>query len=339
MIDVLEIPEKGSEFENLIRQWSDGFRKIQLLRAAVELNLFEILKNPRNVEEVTKELGGDRKLIKLVLECLANTGLLVKSGDIYGLSEISRTFLCQDSQYSQINFLKKHFSDLGLWLNLEKIVKEGPVRLDREKFFSESVIHSMAQQSLLGELQRTVEIVARYEEFRNARKLLDLGGGHGLYSIAFTRLNPKLKAVVFDLPEVVERSREYAEKYKAERVDFVAGDFFKDDIGRGYDIIFSSYNPGGKNVGMIDKIKRALKTGGIYVNKQYFWDNSKEIDLCDLEWNLWCFGEIEKGEKRYTFKNDLSLENYVEELVKKGFEIVDVISFGEAKMIVARKKK
>jgi len=38
--DVLEIPEKGSEFENLIRQWSDGFRKIQLLRAAVELNLF-----------------------------------------------------------------------------------------------------------------------------------------------------------------------------------------------------------------------------------------------------------------------------------------------------------
>ncbi|WP_290624575.1 methyltransferase [Archaeoglobus sp. UBA230] len=339
VIDMLEIPKQASEFEGLIQQWSDGFRKIQLLRAAIELNLFETLKNPKTAGEVATEFNGNHKLVKLMLECLVNTGLLVKRGDKYALSEISRTFLCADSQYSQINFLKKHFSDLEMWQNLEKIVKEGPVRVDRAKFFSESVIHSMAQHSLLGELQKTVEVISKYEEFRRARRLIDLGGGHGLYSVAFTKLNPKLKAVVFDLPEVVKRGREYAEKYGAERVEFVAGDFFKDDIGSGYDIVFSSYNPSGKNIGMIYKIKNALKTGGIYVNKQYFWNNSKEIDLCDLEWNLWCFGEIEKSEKKYTFKKDLSLEEYIEELVKRDFEILDVVNLGEAKMIVARKKK
>ncbi len=335
---MLEIPEQASEFEGLIQQWSDGYRKILLLKAAIELNLFETLRNPKTAGEVAAELNGDNRIVKLMLECLVNTGLLVKKNDKYALSEISKTFLCSDSQYSQINFLKKHFSDLELWQNLEKIVKNGPVRVDRAKFFSETVIHSMAQHSLLGELQKTVEVVAKYEEFWRARRLLDLGGGHGLYSVAFTKLNPKLKAVVFDLPEVVRRSKEYAESYGAERVEFVSGDFFKDDIGSGYDVIFSSYNPGGKNVGMIDKIKNALKTGGIYVNKQYFWDENKEIDLCDLEWNLWCFGEIEKSEKRYMFKNDLSLERYIDELVKRGFEIVDVIGFGEAKMIVAKKK-
>ena len=336
---MLEIPRQASEFEGLIRQWSDGYRKIQLLKAAIELNLFETLRNPKTAGEVAAEVNGDCRLVKLMLQCLVNTGLVVKKNDKYALSEISKTFLCSDSQYSQINFLKKHFSDLELWQNLEKIVKDGSVRVDRAKFFSETVIHSMAQHSLLGELQRTVEVVAKYEEFRRAKKLLDLGGGHGLYSVAFTKLNPKLKAVVFDLPEVVRRSEEYAERYGAERVEFVAGDFFKDDIGNGYDIVFSSYNPGGKNVKMIDKIKNALRTGGIYVNKQYFWDENKKIDLCDLEWNLWCFGEIEKSDKKYMFKNDLSLEKYIDELVKRGFEIIDVIGFGEAKMIVARKKK
>lgn len=336
---MLEIPKQASEFEGLIQQWSDGFRKILLLKAAIELNLFETLRNPKSAGEVAAELNGDNRLVKLMLECLVNTGLVVKKNNRYALSEISKTFLRSDSQYSQINFLKKHFSDLELWQNLEKIVKDGPVRVDRAKFFSETVIHSMAQHSLLGELQRTVEVVAKYEEFRRAKKLLDLGGGHGLYSVAFTKLNPKLKAVVFDLPEVIRRSKEYVERYGAERVKFVAGDFFKDDIGCGYDVIFSSYNPGGKNVKMIDKIKNALRTGGIYVNKQYFWDENKKIDLCDLEWNLWCFGEIEKSDKKYMFKNDLSLEKYIDELVKRGFEIVDVIGFGEAKMIVARKKK
>ncbi|WP_456329390.1 hypothetical protein [Archaeoglobus sp.] len=38
------------------------------------------------------------------------------------------------------------------------------------------------------------------------------------------------------------------------------------------------------------------------------------------------------------FKNDLSLERYIDELVKRGFEIIDVFGFGEAKMIVAKKK-
>jgi len=335
---MLEIPKQASEFEGLIQQWSDGYRKILLLKAAIELNLFETLRNPKTAGEVAVELNGDNRLVKLMLECLVNTGLLVKKNDKYALSETSKTFLCSDSQYSQINFLKKHFSDLELWQNLGKVVKDGPVRVDRAKFFSETVIHSMAQHSLLGELQRTVEVVAKYEEFRRARRLLDLGGGHGLYSVAFTKLNPELKAVVFDLPEVVRRSKEYVKRYGAERVEFVAGDFFKDDIGNGYDVIFSSYNPGGKNVKMIDKIKNALRTGGIYVNKQYFWDDSKKIDLCDLEWNLWCFGEIEKSEKRYMFKNDLSLEKCIDEMVKRGFEIIDVIGFGEAKMIVARKK-
>ncbi len=330
---MLEIPELAKDFEEMIKDWSDGFRKIQLLRVAVKMKLFDKLKEAKAIHDIKI---GDEKLTRLMLDCLTALGLIRKADGKYMLSEVSKTFLTSDSPYSQLRCLDKLFSDLEMWTELENILKKGPVTVERGKFFSESVIHSMAQHALLGELQKTVEVVSKY--INTARRLLDLGGGHGLYSIAFTKINPHLTATVFDLPEVIEKAREYVQKYGAERVEFMAGDFFVDDIGAGYDVIFSSYNPSGKSVWMIDKIRKALNPGGIYINKQYFRSNSKEVDLCDLEWNLWRFGEIEKAEKKYTFEKDLDIDEYMRKLVNSGFEVLEVLDFGEANMIVARKK-
>lgn len=329
---------KRASLEGLLKEMCDGYRKVNLIRAALNLGIFEFLHTPRRAEDLASETGANARIIRLMLECLSSMDLVEKRGDRYALSELSSSFLIENSPYSLTTYLKKLFSDLKRWERLEEIATNGPERVERERFFPE-VIHSMAQHALLGELQRTVEAVRNFEEFKNAKKLLDLGGGHGLYAIAFTKINPELKAIVFDLPEVIEEARKYLDKYGGERVELVAGDFFRDDIGRDYDVIFSSYNPSGKNPAMIEKIWRALKSGGIFVNKQYFWgDNAKEIELEDLEWNLWRFEEVEKGEKRYTFKNDLSLEEYIERLKEK-FEILDVTDFGRAKMVVARKTK
>ena len=42
----------------------------------------------------------------------------------------------------------------------------------------------------------------------------------------------------------------------------MAGDFTKDDIGSGYDLIFSSFNPSGSEAGMISVLKDALVPEG-----------------------------------------------------------------------------
>jgi len=324
-----------SDFLALVQEWSQGYRKILLLKAALELGIFEALRKEADANEVAEKIGGDRKITGIMLECLAREGLAVKKGKKYVNSEIAQTHLCKNSSLPMLNFLKKHFYDLEIWLNLAEIAKKGDVEVKREVLFPELVIHAMAEHAMLGELQWAVETVAQYEEFKRARKMLDLGGGHGLYSVAFTQLNPKLEAVVFDLPEVVEKAKHYCRN--TERVRFMAGDFFKDDIGKEYDFIFSSCNPAGKNPAMIPKIGNALNSGGIYANKQFFWDDCS-LDLLDLEWNLWNFG-IEKGEKRFTFKGDLSLDEYLKELGKHGFEVLGIHFRGDQKMIVARKTK
>ena len=122
--------------------------------------------------------------------------------------------------------------------------------------------------------------------------MLDLGGGHGLYAIALARLNPGMQCVVFDLPQVGEAARISLAKYGVEnQVSIRAGDFFRDDFGRGYDLILSSSNPSGKKTEMVPRIADALNPGGYFVNVQG-GDASKKNDcVAELECRMWRFSD------------------------------------------------
>ncbi len=70
---------------------------------------------------------------------------------------------------------------------------------------------------------------------RRARRLLDIGGGHGGYSIAFCEKYPSLTATVFDLEPTSEIGREIVERERMnDRVKFEVGDFLSDDFGSDY---------------------------------------------------------------------------------------------------------
>lgn len=338
MIDKL-LKEPDVDPQNLTKILEDsinGIRKYYTLLTAVEMGLFDHLKSPKTIDELSKLLNCNKKLLNLFCEALCEMGLLNKVGEAYVCNEISRTFLTSDSFYSQTIRIRNTKRNVELWLNLREILKNGPIKRISDDFFATTAIHSLAQGSLLGELQRTVRIVSNLPEFKMAKKLLDLGGGHGLYAIAFTAINEDLEAYVLDLPAVVNETKKYIEKFGANRVHVIAGNFFTDDLGGDYDIVFSSYNPGGKKAELIPKIYNSLRAGGLYINKQAFPDNDQP--LIDLEWNLWYFG-LEKGKRRYTFKDDLMLEDYLSELEKIGFKILDVVNMGNDmdKMIVAKK--
>ena len=145
-------------------------------------------------------------------------------------------------------------------------MRQGPDIVEKGPFFGE-VVHCMAENARCGLLQETVRVVMENVDFTNVKKFLDLGGGHGLYSIALTSLNENLQAFVFDLPPVTSETRYFIDKYGASRVDIIPGDFFKDDIGSDYDVIFSSFNPGGKVPSLIPKIAGALKPEGVFITQ------------------------------------------------------------------------
>lgn len=83
----------------------------------------------------------------------------------------------------------------------------------------------------------------RHVDLSGRRKLLDLGGGSGAYSINAVKANPGLEAIVFDLPPVAVVTQEYLERNDVvDRVTAMGGDFINDPLPEGCDVAVMASN-------------------------------------------------------------------------------------------------
>jgi len=304
---------------------SRSFKIFYVIYTAVDIKLFDNLDTPKTLNELCKNLGIDPELTHAICKILTKLGLLKEEKGVYKNTEISNLYLRTNSPFSQHYVLKNLVDGFKLWEKLANLLKSGPVMVSEEKFF-ENHIHSIASEILCGELQKVVKIISKLPEFKKAKKLLDLGGGHGLYAIAFTKLNPNLEAYVFDFPEILKHTKMYIKKFNAKKVKTIPGNFFKDDIGYNYDVIFFSANPGGKNPQLIPKIYSSLNKGGLFINNHTFYrkgENSKN-PLLDIEWSLTAWTGVKKRKRVYSFEGDLTLEDYIK-LLKKYFSIIKIV--------------
>jgi predicted O-methyltransferase YrrM len=106
------------------------------------------------------------------------------------------------------------------------------------------------------------------------RRMLDIGGGSGAYSIAFAKANPELKAEILDLAAVVPiAQRHIDEAGVAGRVIARVGDLRADALGAGYDLVLISaichmLGPD-ENRDMLAKSFAALAPGGRIVVQDF----------------------------------------------------------------------
>ncbi len=122
-----------------------------------------------------------------------------------------------------------------------------------------------------GPAQKIVELVASLPEFPDMKKMLDLGGGAGFYTMLIVSAHENMKGVVFDLPQVTSVTREFIQEYSVrDRVSTMTGDYVKDSLGNSYDLIFAggTLNFAKKHVDTIfNKIYTALNPGGIFISQ------------------------------------------------------------------------
>ena len=102
----------------------------------------------------------------------------------------------------------------------------------------------LARHFTLALAGRAKNVAPRFAEqagLHDARTLLDVGGGTGIYSLACLRLYPQLRAVVLDRPEVLKVAAEFAEAAGlADRLEFAAGDMFGPEPWPGADAVLLS---------------------------------------------------------------------------------------------------
>ena len=111
------------------------------------------------------------------------------------------------------------------------------------------------------------EVIGKLKLPESARRLLDVGGGHAMYSIALCQKHPQLSAVVFDSPQALTTGCVNIDRAGlADRVSVQTGNFFRDELGSGYDVallfnIIHGCSPE-QNVDLFRKAVRALNAGG-----------------------------------------------------------------------------
>jgi SAM-dependent methyltransferase len=155
------------------------------------------------------------------------------------------------------------------------------------------------------------------------KRLLDIGGATGTYTIAFLEKNPKMAAVLFDLPDVIPWAEE---RLGAEgllgRVECVAGDFYKDELPKGCDLVLLSaiihQNSPAENLELYRKIHRAVLPGSTLLIRDHVMDSARTNPP---QGTLFAINMLvnTKGGDTYTFDE-----------IK---EILEEAGFGEVKLV------
>ena len=164
------------------------------------------------------------------------------------------------------------------WVQLESVLKTGkPARDERPRGPEELRAFICGMENISRTSSREVAGKIGLSGFR---RMLDVGGGPATSSIVFARKNPRLKCTVFDLPPVIRIAREQIEKAGLmDRVETRAGDYFKDEFGNGFDMVYVSniiHSLAPKETLMLfRKCRRALVGGGTIIVKDFFLDESR----------------------------------------------------------------
>lgn len=121
-----------------------------------------------------------------------------------------------------------------------------------------------ASQSLVAD-----EILDAYPVQRH-RRVLDVGGGDGSFLRAVGRRAPAVRLMLFDLPGVATRARAaFSEAGMADRADVHAGDFTRDPLPEGADLVtlvrVLHDHDDDRALALLRAVRRALGTDGTLV--------------------------------------------------------------------------
>jgi SAM-dependent methyltransferase len=255
-----------------------GPLKAAFMNYGIRFKVFDILTEFASTEQVATRLGTHPENTRRLLDALATMDLLEKQGGRYRNLPIARLFLVSteptcigplllQAQHAGLNPLEK----------LAGLVKNGPdADQDVQNFADESLWAREARDSsgwVFGGVGRQVaDIIKTLPGFGEFGKMLDMGCGHGVFSLYMLHDHPTLRAVLLDRAAVLEAAERFVHEWgMADRVEYAPGDYITGDIGKGYDLIFASATLNFALHGLeelISKVFRALKPGGYFVGFQ-----------------------------------------------------------------------
>ncbi|AES77555.1 putative methyltransferase [Medicago truncatula] len=209
-----------------------------VLNAAIELNLFDIIANESNGGfmssfEIASKLPTQHSdlpnRLDRMFRLLASYSLLsisTRTNDdgsivrVYGITPSGKYFVKyeNDGYLGSMTSYLCHPAFLGVWLNFKDAVMDPQIDLFKkvhgisifEYFKKDPQINHIFNKSMTDtctlHMKTILEIYKGYEDIST---LIDVGGGNGQSLKAIISKYPSIKAINFDLPQVIENAPPY----------------------------------------------------------------------------------------------------------------------------------
>ncbi len=261
-----------------IARVSRAFRQSRVLLTAVELDLFSLLAGGGATSaEAAARIGADPRATDRLMNALTALGLLDKEGGRFSNRRAASRFLVRGAPEYMAG-LGHSSNQFRRWATLTEAVRAGHSVIEREGG-DDGTVEAFIAAMHARALDEADALIAPLD-LGGVGRVLDVGGGSGVFAMAFCRAREGLVTVVLDLPRVTRLTREYvAEAGFSGRVETMDGDYLECDFGGGFDLVFFSavvhINSPDENRLLMRKAFAALVPGGRVVIQDHVMDNDR----------------------------------------------------------------
>jgi 2-polyprenyl-3-methyl-5-hydroxy-6-metoxy-1,4-benzoquinol methylase len=314
---------------------ASAFQKSRVILTAFELEIFTVIGASSFLpEDIAAAICAPARSTVRLLNALCALGLLNKEKGLFSNTAVSARFLVKGSEeyLSRIGHMINLYRS---WGTLTEAVRAGGSVTEKE--YDEASLARFIEAMHQRAGKSAPELISHID-LVGVERILDVGGGSGVYSMAFARSKPGLRAVVFDLPQVIMLAEKYiAEGGLTERVTTMNGDYNADDFGTGYDLVFMSaiihINSPEENQALINRAFASLNPGGRIVIQDHIMEEDRTAPVRGALFSL------------NMLVNTMSGNTYTERemrdwLAKAGCHEIQRISTGmENDLMVGKKRK
>jgi SAM-dependent methyltransferase len=260
MTDIAPLPLAESWFT---------FHLANAIMVGVRAGVYEALEGGAlTPAEIAKKIGTHEVATTRLLNALVGVGHLSFAEGRYALAPIARKWLLASSKSSARDKILFQFLEWR-WLGYtEEYLRTGkPLAVHQNMSDEEWGLYQRGMRSGIDMMAN--EVARRLKLPKEPKKMLDIGGSHGFFSVALCRRHPTLSSTILDLAQAIPHAAPVlAKENMGERVTHRAGNALTDDLGAGqYDLIFIGalvhHFDEAQNRALARKCAAALKPGGV----------------------------------------------------------------------------
>jgi hypothetical protein len=253
-----------------------GAGAFRALAIGVKLGLFDMIKTGAlTSSEVAFLIKCDAHSTEILLEFLCSLGYLRKRSGKYENTALSKKWILRDSDVSLKDMISAWDNEVfPFWdQNRIAVMKTGTPMTTLYETFDTKPEAWQSFNSFEMAIARWLKVpllsLIKLDSAEKS-KLLDIGGGHGLYSVIFCEKYPQLTATVFDREQPLQVARKNIDTSNLQnRIKLRQGDLLNDDYGDGYDValLFNVLHnfSARENLEILKKASKALSSQGSIV--------------------------------------------------------------------------